>query len=177
MIVQFLNGTQFETSLPLEQIPDSIFTHSKELGLEVILRNQISLIESETPDLCYAFITRMVDLCCEDVLRYISSVNDREERHCILDEYIQKMADEREICFSATRGRYYQVFVKDHLIVDYYIGRYVDSHMFNHPSEYVPDSLKKKSTPPDGYYVYDHWFTLGGQSYALSTIVHEEDLD
>jgi hypothetical protein len=174
-----MTGAQFETSLPLADVPLSIFYHSEEIGLEVVIKEQISLTPSEDPDLFYGFIRPLTEVSPNDVLLSISSLEDRETRHCILDEYIQKMADERALTFSSTRGRYYQVFEKGcyNRLLDYYIGRRDDMYMFTHPKEYVPPHLKKEDSVPDGYYVYDHWFVLGYERYALSTVVDEEDLD
>lgn len=178
MILQCLNGKQLEYNVDTGlNILDHILLHEEELDLDITFISQVMLTQSESdPDLCYIFIRKVSDLTFDEMSQNVSLLCDRDERVKMISLYIQKMADERELNFSATRGRYYEIYDKElsKCLSKVYSQKWWNEWDFTHPQAYVSRLLESEE---EGKIVHNHWIRVNGEHFALSTLVHEEDLD
>jgi hypothetical protein len=179
MIVQFLNGRQLVLAdkVCLSDAILIILSRTEELELDAIFSSQIKLSQSEVEtNLWYAFIRPMIDITFDEMSKELAGNVYKEERQRLLDAYIQTLADAREINFSATRGRYYEIYNKDlsKCLSSVYSSRWWNEWDFNHPEAYVPRIAVSEE---EGKVVYNHWVKVNEEHFALSTIVNEEDLD
>jgi hypothetical protein len=177
MIVQFLNGTQFESDLPIEQLPMEIFRNQTELGLEIRFPVQIELLLRPEDTTLYAFIKSVDELEYGVVINSIGEFEDEDDRQRMLTRYFQYMACQSKFIFIKESTEY-RIHSKS-------LGVDVNSISiesvglpwvrFNNPEREVPPNMRFEREPPSGWKVVYHWVEANGELHAICTVVQYQD--
>lgn len=179
MIVQFLNGTQFESNLPVEQLKAEIYQRRAEFGLELMFPAQLSLLLQEDDPVLYAIVMLVENVAFGDMMDSFADIEDDRDRYKTLTRYYQFMACRRKLSFEKDHDSYYIVDKEEGTeFVHFNIREFdMDPYFFNRPERMINyrDLFPEDQVPPAGWKVWYHWAPLHGQNYPLCTLVHYED--
>lgn len=178
VVVQFLSGAQFETTLPVEQIPMELFNRKSEFDLELVFPFQIQLLtRDDEPTVLNALITLLHDM---EVYQVIDSIAEQEENHSryqMLTVYYQYMAFRREFVFHKDDSCY-RIYSK-RLQADVLNLHIMDTGLqwiqFRRADLMIDyqDDVPTISLP--GWVEWNHWVQVQGELHAIRTIVEDSD--